>query len=82
MDDTYVIITETFIWKLFMNIRFLDLKAQYSRIKDEIDQSITGVIDSSSFILGPAVDRFEKTSPGFAIPNTLSGSIREHQRYI
>ena len=65
MDDTYVIITETFIWKLFMNIRFLDLKAQYSRIKDEIDQSITGVIDSSSFILGPAVDRFEKNFARF-----------------
>ncbi len=43
-----------------MNIKFLDLKAQYESIKDEIDQAISGVINSTSFILGPSVAEFEK----------------------
>lgn len=43
-----------------MNIKFLDLNAQYCQIKDEIDKAIAGVIESSSFILGPAVSKFEE----------------------
>ncbi|UCD93709.1 MAG: DegT/DnrJ/EryC1/StrS family aminotransferase [Candidatus Zixiibacteriota bacterium] len=43
-----------------MKIRFIDLKAQYDSIKNEIDGAIAGVINSSSFILGPAVSRFEE----------------------
>nr|MBN2278571.1 DegT/DnrJ/EryC1/StrS family aminotransferase [candidate division Zixibacteria bacterium] len=43
-----------------MNIKFLDLKAQYDSIKNEIDTGIAGVIESSSFALGPAVKRFEE----------------------
>ena len=41
-------------------IPFLDLRAQYRSIRTEIDAAIAEVIDTSQFILGPAVERFEK----------------------
>lgn len=37
----------------------LDLKGQYSKIQKEIDNSVKEVIDSCSFINGPAVQSFE-----------------------
>lgn len=43
-----------------MEVPFLDLKAQYKSIKNEIDSAIQRVLDSTSFILGPAVIEFEK----------------------
>lgn len=43
-----------------MKINFVDLKRQYDSIKDEIDNSISSVINKSSFILGSEVDDFEK----------------------
>src|SRR4030042_357679 len=43
-----------------MKIPLVDLKAQYLSIKDEIDQAISKVINSSQFILGNEVDAFEK----------------------
>jgi len=48
-----------------MNFKFLDLKAQYNQIKNEIDQAISDVINSSAFILGPSVKRFEENFAGF-----------------
>lgn len=42
-----------------MKIPFNDLHAQYLSIKEEIDQAISSTIAASSFIRGPAVDRFE-----------------------
>jgi len=44
-----------------MNIKFLDLKAQYDQIKDEIDHAVAEVINSTAFILGPAVAKFENS---------------------
>ncbi|ACK73837.1 Glutamine--scyllo-inositol transaminase (plasmid) [Gloeothece citriformis PCC 7424] len=41
-------------------IPFLDLKAQYMSIKDEINTAITQVLESSQFILGKEVSTFEK----------------------
>src|SRR5438105_2229578 len=41
-------------------IPFLDLKAQYQRIKPEIDAAITQVVDSAQFVLGPQVAAFEE----------------------
>ncbi len=38
----------------------MDLKAQYATIKDEVMQAITGVCESQSFCLGPAVAEFEE----------------------
>lgn len=43
-----------------MNVPFLDLKAQYSSIKHEIDPAIQNVINNTAFILGESVSKFEK----------------------
>jgi dTDP-4-amino-4,6-dideoxygalactose transaminase len=48
-----------------MNIPLVDLKAQYSSIKDEIDKAISDVIAKTAFIGGPFVDSFEKAFAGF-----------------
>lgn len=44
-----------------MKVPFLDLKAQYVGLKDEIDAAIQGVLDKTAFAGGPFVERFEKT---------------------
>lgn len=41
-------------------IRMVDLKGQYEEIKEEIDNVIQEVIDSTAFINGPAVNRFRE----------------------
>jgi dTDP-4-amino-4,6-dideoxygalactose transaminase len=43
-----------------MVIPFLDLKAQYHSIKDQIDCAISEVLESSQFVLGKAVAAFEE----------------------
>ncbi|WP_235299260.1 DegT/DnrJ/EryC1/StrS family aminotransferase [Portibacter marinus] len=43
-----------------MNIEMVDLKGQYLKIKSEIDQAVLDVINSTRFIKGPVVNRFEK----------------------
>ncbi|MDP4128190.1 MAG: DegT/DnrJ/EryC1/StrS family aminotransferase [Bacillota bacterium] len=43
-----------------MSIPLLDLKAQYLTIKEEIDQAILNVLDSSKFILGPEMKALEE----------------------
>lgn len=42
-----------------MNVPFIDLKAQYESIKDEIDDAVRQVIDSCAFAGGPFVEKFE-----------------------
>jgi dTDP-4-amino-4,6-dideoxygalactose transaminase len=46
-------------------IPFLDLRAQYESLRPEIDQAIRSVIESSEFILGSAVERFEEAFASF-----------------
>ena len=46
-------------------IPFIDLKAQYHSIKEEIDQAISGVLESSQFVLGSEVKAFEEDFAGF-----------------
>ena len=48
-----------------MKVPFLDLKAQYASIKDEIDDAIAQVIDSCAFAGGPFVEKFEQEFAGF-----------------
>jgi dTDP-4-amino-4,6-dideoxygalactose transaminase len=43
-----------------MSVPFLDLQAQYRSIKSEVDPAIQHVLDTSSYILGPSVEAFEK----------------------
>jgi dTDP-4-amino-4,6-dideoxygalactose transaminase len=45
---------------LSVQVPFLDLTAQYQSIKAEIDAAIAGVLDSSQFVLGSEVARFEQ----------------------
>ena len=48
-----------------MKVPFLDLKAQYESIHDEITDAMQQVLDSSAFAGGPFVDRFEKEFASF-----------------
>ncbi len=48
-----------------MKVPFLDLKAQYLTIKDEIDEAIHKVIDSTAFAGGPFVKKFEEEFAGY-----------------
>jgi dTDP-4-amino-4,6-dideoxygalactose transaminase len=43
-----------------MKIPFLDLHAAYLELKSEIDSSISRVLDSGWYVLGPEVDAFEE----------------------
>lgn len=43
-----------------MKVNFIDLKAQYYSIKNEIDQAIQQVLDRSAFAAGPFVKAFEE----------------------
>jgi len=46
-------------------IPFVDLKAQYLSIKDEVDGAIQGVLDSCQFTLGSEVAAFEAEFAGY-----------------
>ena len=48
-----------------MNIPFLDLKAQYRTIKDEIHAAIGEVMENTAFAGGPFVAKFEKDFASF-----------------
>src|SRR6266566_3476325 len=43
-----------------MNVKLLDLQAQYLPIRNEIRRAIDEVCDQQALILGPVVERFEK----------------------
>src|SRR5215470_18474183 len=53
-------------------IPYLDLKAQYRGIKDEIDAAVLRVFDSTQFILGDEVAAFERE---FAVYCQASESV-------
>lgn len=44
-----------------MHVPILDLKAQYQKIKPELDAALQEVLANQRFILGPVVERFERT---------------------
>ena len=43
-----------------MNVPFVDLKTQYGRIKDEVLNELKNVCESTAFVLGPFVKKFEE----------------------
>jgi dTDP-4-amino-4,6-dideoxygalactose transaminase len=47
-------------------IPFVDLKAQYRRLKPEIDARIRAVLEHGQYILGPEVDELERQLAAFA----------------
>lgn len=44
-----------------MNVPFLDLKAQYHTIKEEVDTAVLKVLESTAYASGPFVEEFEKS---------------------
>ena len=46
--------------EILEQIRMVDLKGQYMKIKSEVDAAISDVIDSSAFIKGPSVFSFQE----------------------
>lgn len=48
-----------------MKVPFLDLKANYLNIKNEIDTAIANVINNTAFASGPFVEEFEKNFAEF-----------------
>jgi dTDP-4-amino-4,6-dideoxygalactose transaminase len=49
-----------------MKVPFLDLKAQYQKIKPEIDQAIAEVVTEQYFILGPKVEALEQAIAAYS----------------
>jgi dTDP-4-amino-4,6-dideoxygalactose transaminase len=49
-----------------MKVPFLDLKAQYHKIKQDIDQAISEVVSEQHFILGPKVEALEETIAAYS----------------
>ena len=47
------------------NIRMVDLKRQYDRMKSEINEAIQNTIDSTAFINGPDVKSFRDELAGY-----------------
>lgn len=43
-----------------MGVPFVDLKAQYRSIQSEVQAAIGEVLENTAFVLGPAVERFER----------------------
>src|ERR1700709_1867105 len=41
-------------------VPFVDLKAQYRRLKPEVDAAVIRVMESSQYVLGPEVAAFER----------------------
>lgn len=49
-----------------MELPFIDLRAQYERLKPEIDRRIRAVVDHGRFIMGPEVEELEEALARFA----------------
>ncbi|MGM0381609.1 MAG: DegT/DnrJ/EryC1/StrS family aminotransferase [bacterium] len=56
-----------------MEVPTLDLKKQYDQLKDEIDGALEEVKENTAFILGPAVERFEKNFADYCGANQCVG---------
>jgi dTDP-4-amino-4,6-dideoxygalactose transaminase len=41
-------------------VPLLDLKLQYASLREEIERAMAGIVDAQTFVLGPAVERFEQ----------------------
>ena len=55
-------------------IPFVDLKAQYASIKDEVNAAIQGVLESCQFTLGTEVAAFEEEFAAYCQADTASAS--------
>ncbi len=56
-------------------MEFIDLKRQYRRLKEEIDQAVMRVLSSGRFVMGPEVEAFEAEMAEFVgVPYAISCS--------
>ena len=46
-------------------VPLLDLRAQFSPLRDEIDKAIREVVEAQAFVLGPTVERLEQDVAGY-----------------
>ena len=54
-------------------MQFIDLKSQYSRLKNEIDARIHKVLDHGQFIMGPEIAEVEQTLASYLnVPHCIS----------
>lgn len=66
-----------------MNVPYLDLKAQYQSIKNDIDNSIFDVINDSAFIGGDIVNNFEiEFAKTYGVKNCISTANGTDSLYI
>lgn len=66
-----------------MKVPFVDLKAQYLSIKNEIDSAIYNVIENTSFIGGDIVNNFEKSfSTLYGVKHCISVANGTDSLYI
>lgn len=49
-----------------MKVPFVDLKAQYQSIRNEILPQLEAVCENTSFVLGPFVKNLRRISPGLS----------------
>lgn len=49
-----------------MGIPFIDLKSQYARIQEEVDQNIRNVLEHGRYVMGPEIAEFETKAAAFA----------------
>ena len=63
-----------------MKIPFVDLKAQYASIKEEIDSAIADVIANTAFIGGPLAKSFKDAFVEFCVSRYWIGS-RSRKNY-
>ena len=54
-------------------IPFVDLKAQYLSVKEEIDAAVLGVLDSTQFVLGKEVAAFEELFAAYTQTSHVMG---------
>ncbi|MBN2071280.1 MAG: DegT/DnrJ/EryC1/StrS family aminotransferase [Candidatus Krumholzibacteriota bacterium] len=56
------------------NVPFFNLSEQTKGIRAEVDAAISGVIDNTSFVLGPALEQFEKDFSGYCGTKFCAGT--------
>jgi dTDP-4-amino-4,6-dideoxygalactose transaminase len=54
-----------FVNDIAIRVPFLDLKAQYSGIRDEINAAVLHVLEAASFVGGPVAEKFEHEFAAF-----------------
>jgi len=52
-------------------VPFMDLRAQYRALEDEVLKAIREVAESTAYVLGPKVSAFERPSPTMWVPGSV-----------